>query len=109
MDKGKPDAAALKRASSGTLDATKALEQARNFLGRDSDAGVGDGKLGRRAIARRLHANRNLSDEGKLESIRHEVKNDLFPHVAVDVAIAGQRRAVDDQLQPDGLGHRAEV
>src|SRR5262245_54467784 len=69
LHKRKPNAAALERASACALDATKAFEQVRKFLRRDTDASVDDGKLGRRAIARCLHANCDLPRKGKLEGI----------------------------------------
>ncbi len=42
-------------------------------------------------------ANAHLALKGKLESVRHEVEDDLFPHVCVDIDRLGQCRAVDGQ------------
>src|SRR4051794_4865037 len=78
LDKSKSDAAAFERAPLRTFDAAKPLEQVRNFIRRNSGAGVGDGKLRRRAVGQRLHPNRDLSSKRELEGIRHEVENDFF-------------------------------
>lgn len=46
--------------------------------------------------------------EGKLEGVRDEIENDLFPHVTIDVGRLGQRRTVDIEAQAGLLDGRAK-
>src|SRR6185295_13758447 len=47
--------------------------------------------------------------KGELEGVRHEVEDDLLPHLAVDAGGLGERRAIDLEREPGALAGRAEV
>ena len=60
----------------------------------------------RRPVPGQRH--RNRAGERELEGVREKVEHDLLPHVAIEVHRVGERRTVDDQLQPCPLGRRPE-
>src|SRR5262249_20258381 len=93
-------------AAARALDAVEALEQARDFVGRDAGAGVAHGQLGR--VIALAHRHHELAGEGELEGIGQEIEDDLFPHLAVDVRGSRQRWAVDDEPHAGLLDRRAE-
>ena len=103
------DARALVGARARALDAVEALEQARQLVLRDADAGVRDRQLD--AVAARRAASRAIAAvERELERVRQQVEDDLLPHVAVDEDRLAQRRARRPaKLEPAALDRRAEA
>ena len=84
------------------LDAVEPLEDARQLVGRDADAGVADRE---RNVAPAC-AQRDLDARPRsvnLNAFESEVEDDLLPHLAVDVDRLGERRAVDGEREPGPL------
>ena len=100
------DARPLVRAAAAALDAQEALEDARQGLGGDADAGIGHGQAHR--ARNRFQPDDDAAPEGELEGVRQEVEDDLLPHVPVHEDRLGQRETLDPQGQASPLDGRAE-
>ncbi len=101
-----PDSAALTRSRPRPLHAVEPLEQARQLVGRDAGAGVGDRQLRRAPVGAQPDPDAAL--EGELHGVGQQVEDDLLPHVPVDVDRLGQRRDVHVVLDAHPLHRRAE-
>jgi hypothetical protein len=64
----------------------KALENTRQLAGRDARPGILDDQLHQRPARRQRDL--DLTFEGKLERVREQVQNDLFPLLSVDIHLA---------------------
>jgi len=106
MHQSQSDTTSLLRATTGVLDAVKPFEQTRHFVGRNTDAGIGDAQ--RDTIVGRLHAHVNLAGQGKLERIREQVQDDFLPHFAIHKDRFGKRWTINHQPQPGPLDRSAE-
>ena len=92
------------------LDAVEPLEQARQLVGGDADAGVA-----RRVSSTRPPASRSATAiaalEGELEGVGEQIEDDLLPHLAVDVdrlaAAAGSRRPARSPARSHGRAEDA--
>src|SRR6266849_4449229 len=91
------DASALVRATDSARDAVEAVEDARQLGLGNPHAGVRHLEGNARALFTYPH--RNLTGEGELERVRHQVGDNLFPHVAVDPDQLGQAGTVDHQFE----------
>jgi hypothetical protein len=87
-------------------DAVKTFEHLGQLVGGYAGAGVTDGELEVRAGVAQLDL--DCPVEGELEGVRHEVENDLFPHVPIDICRLGDRRTIDVKPQPRPLDSRAK-
>ena len=101
------DPGPLVRAALRPLDAVKAVEDARQLGRGDARPGVDD--LENRTRVAAAQADRDAPLEGELERVGDEVEDDLLPHLPIDVDGLGERRAVDDQLEPPALRRRSEA
>ena len=97
LDQGQADPAALVGARPRVLDPVKPFEQTRNFVGGDSDTGVGDDDRG--LITFSAYPHRDCAVERELQCVRQQVEQHLLPHVRVDIDRLVQRCAVHDQRQ----------
>src|SRR5579872_1776363 len=79
----------------------------RHLFAWDADAGVADAKLHRPLMGLQTHFDGALQSE--LEGVRHEVEDDLLPHVAVDVDRLLRGRAIHLQREAGPLARRAEA
>jgi hypothetical protein len=89
-----------------SLDAMKAFEHAIAVFFGDSDAGIADPQLNR--ALHRFQRKRDRALERKLERVGQKVRDNLFPHVAVDVHHFTDGRAFNRQLQAGVLHRGAE-
>ena len=105
-DQGQADAGTLVGARRRPFDAVKSIEDVVEIVRRDADPGVSHAELDVSVGRRHRHPDRAL--ERELERVRQQIEDDLFPHLAVDVDRARQRRTVDHQLQPCPFGGRSE-
>ena len=90
-----------------TLNTMEAFEKTRQFVFRYADTGVAD-----RQCRKSIHCaqgNCYLAFEGELERIGEKIKDDLLPHIAIDVDGPGQGGAVDDQPKARMLARRTEI
>src|SRR5262245_53081050 len=78
-----PNARTFMRPSLRTFHAVKTLEQMCHFLRRYSDASVADAHF--HAFGLLFERDFNLAFKCELESIREQVEDDFFPHLAVNV------------------------
>ena len=106
LDQRQPDAGALAGAGGGPGDPVEALEQVRQLVGDDADAGVADGEPEAGLVGGQGHV--DAADEGVLHRVGEQVDDDLLPHARVDVGRPGHRRAVHGEPQPRPLGGGAE-
>ncbi len=109
LDQRQADAAALEAAALGALHAVEPLEQARDLVRRDADAGVGH--FDRRGVGEAIgaHGNHDLAVEGEFEGVGDQVQDHLLPHLPVDIGQLGQGGAVQLQGQARPLDGRAEA
>src|ERR1700739_3344613 len=106
----KPDARALLGTAARAIDAVKALEDARQFLGRNAYAGILNDKI--RHVADRGQTHRDPAHQRELEGVGEQVEHNLLPHVAINKGRGGpgrRRRALDLERQPRTLASRAKV
>src|ERR1700728_2736780 len=83
VDQGQAYAATFMGAAANVRNAVEAIEQARNFLGRNSNARVAHIEFSR--AAHLLQTNLNLTCKCELECVRDQIEDDLLPHVPIDV------------------------
>ena len=101
------DPGPLVRAALRPLDAAKAVEDVSQVGRGDARPGVDD--LENRARVAAVQADRDAPLEGELERVGDEVEDDLLPHLPIDVDGLGERRAIDDQLEPPALRRGSEA
>ena len=78
----------------------------RQVLGADADASVGD--LEDHPLAGVTEPHHDPALEGELEGVGQEVEDDLLPHLTIEPHGLGDRRALDDEVQPRSLDGRTE-
>src|SRR5256714_9701206 len=100
------NASTFMRAGLRALDAVKALEQLRDFIGWDAHSAVLDGQLSR--AIEPGQANGDATLEGVLERVRKKVQDDLCPHLAIYVQRFGKAWAVKRQREARTLHRGAE-
>src|SRR5437763_14147803 len=100
------NASTFMRAGLRALDAVKALEQLRDFIGWDAHSAVLDGQLSR--AIEPGQANGDATLEGVLERVRKKVQDDLCPHLAIYVQRFGKAWAVKRQREARKLQRGAE-
>src|SRR5579862_5913478 len=101
------DAGAFVRTRSSAFDAMEAVEEIRNLLWRDADAGVTDSQMDRTLDRAQLDADTSL--KGVLEGVGEQVQYDFFPHVAVNEDRFGQGWTRHRQDQAATLDRRAKA
>jgi hypothetical protein len=101
-----PDAAALVGARARAADALEALEQARELVGGDPRAGVGDAQDRVRAVA--AQGDPDLALERELERVGDEVEHDPLPHLPVHARDHRAVRAPDHERDAGAVGRGAE-
>src|SRR6476619_4972908 len=93
MHEGKADTRSIVRAAVSPGDAMKAVEHLGQFLGRNAGAGVTHAEL---EVPRRgAQPYLDLAMERKLECIGHQIKDNLFPHLAINERWLEQWRTID--------------
>ena len=106
VDQRQADARSFLRASAGLLHPVKPLEDVRQVLDGDPDAGVAHHQLG--VLRQRPQADVDRPFPGVLERVGQQVRDDLLPHLPVHPHGLEQGRGVDGELEPGGLGGTAE-
>ncbi len=106
VDQGETNPAAFERAAASARHAMETLEQPRELFGGHAVSRVLHYEL--HGTIGRPERNFDLAFERELQSIRDQIEDNLFPHLPVDVDRLGQRRAVDDQLEPSALDRGAK-
>ena len=77
------------------LHPVKALEQPRQLIGWNAGAGIGDSKLEPAVLLCQRYRDRAF--ERELKGVRKKIKDDLLPHLAIDINRLRERKAVYDQ------------
>ena len=77
------------------LDAMKSVEEFWQFVRRYAGAGVA--QLENRLAVALAQFNGDFALEGELEGVRHQIENDLLPHIGIDIDRLRQVLNVDDQ------------
>ena len=90
----------------GARHAMEALEQLRQFVGRDAGAGVAHGED--EMLVRLTQPHLDFAVESELEGVGEEIEDDLLPHLAIDAGRLGKRRAIDNEPQARLLDRRAK-
>src|SRR5579863_8773673 len=101
MHQSQADPCALVSSAAGVGNAVKAIEQARYFLGRNSNPGVADPQL--RRVSNLIQTDFNFSIKCELESVGDQIEDDLLPHVPVDIGDFPGRLAIHDKAQASAL------
>src|SRR4029434_10593075 len=94
LHQGKADPRSVVRAAVSSGDAMKALEHLGQFLGRNAGAGVAHAEL--EVPRREAKPYLDLALEGKLECIGQQIKDNLFPHLAINERGLGQWRSSEE-------------
>ena len=97
LDQSEADARAFVGAAMGARHAMEALEQLRQFVGRDAGAGVAHGED--EMLVRLTQPHLDFAVESELEGVGEEIEDDLLPHLAIDAGRLGKRRAIDNEPQ----------
>src|ERR1700751_5291220 len=79
----KTDTAAFKGPAASSFNPMKALENMRQFVGRNSCSRVLDAQLDR--LRSLLERHFDLAVESELQRVRKKIEDDLFPHLSVDI------------------------
>ena len=107
LHKRQADPSALVSATARVLHSIKPLEDVRDLFRSNSNPGITNRQLD--GIGQRPHGDGDLALESKFESVRHQVKNDLFPHATVYVDGFAEWRAVNHEAQSGAFTGRAKV
>src|SRR4029077_12519636 len=94
------------RTAASVCDTVETFEKLGQLVGRDADPGVADGELDMRAGVTQSNLDETL--EGKLEGVRDEIEDDLFPHLPIDIRQFGHGRTVNVEPQSGPLNRRAK-
>ncbi len=109
LNQREADAAAFEAAALRALHAVEALEEPRQFLFGNADAGVAHLDDGGPAVGRDADRDRDLAGKGELEGVREQVQQNLLPHLAIDIDRLRQRRAIEHQPEIGLLDGRPEA
>ena len=85
VHQGKANSAAFERSAPCAFDPMEAFENPRQFVARNSGAGIADDQLRSRSVVGGAHLDGNLAVERELEGIGNEIEDDLFPHFPIDI------------------------
>ena len=101
LDQCQPNTGSFMAATPRAFHAPKSLEQVRQLALRNACPRVAHGQTRRRPIAR--NGDTNAAVKSRLECVRDQVQDDLFPHLPVDIHGLGQRRALNCVLHTGAL------
>ncbi len=107
VDQCESDAAALVGAAMRPLDPMKTFEYVRQFMLWNTGAGIDDAQF--RCTIHRAQMDLDASRESEFEGIGKQVQDYFFPHVAVDLDLLRQRRAVHNKHQACPVAYRFEI